>query len=114
MLDHVEARCQLEAVVGEGHLEHRSGYDLARASLACQCDARLGQLDACDLAIAGQLDHVAPAAAAGVEDACTRAEPEARDDPVEHRAPSSVPPVPVLGLVGLQLVVPIHAGSILS
>ncbi len=65
-------------------------------------------------AVAGELDHVAPAAAAGVEDARVRGQPEAGDHPLEHGAPPAVPPVAVLDLVRLQLVVPVHRPRIFS
>ena len=69
MLDHVERHGEVEAVVGEGHPEHRSFDNLARAARARQAHAGLRELDAGHRAVAGELDHVAPAAAPGVEDA---------------------------------------------
>ena len=72
------------------------------------------QLDARDRAVARELDHVAPAAAAGVEDPRARGQAQVVDHALEHVAPPPVPPVAVLGAVRLQLVVAIHPGCILS
>ena len=41
-----------------------------------------------------------------------RGQAQLRDDPVEHLAAPAIPPVPVLGSVCLELVVPVHPGSI--
>src|SRR5205807_4322413 len=63
-----------------------------------------------DRAVAGELDHVAPAAAAGIEDARARGQAQPFDRALDHAPAAAIPPVAVLGAVGLQLVVPVHAG----
>ena len=108
MLDHVQADDQLEAGVGERELEHRAGDHLADVALARQRDAGLGQLDAGNRPATGELDHVAPAAATGVEDPRALGERQRVDHAVEHGSSAPIPPVAVLRLVGLSLVVPIH------
>ncbi len=108
MLDHVEADGQVEGVVVEGHVHDRAGDHLARAAGARKLDARLGQLDAGDGAVAGKIDHVAPTAATSVEDLRMRRQSEAPDRALQHCAAPLVPPVAVLGAVCLQLVLQLH------
>ena len=62
--------------------------------------------------MARELDHVAPAAAARVEDPGARRQAQAGYDPLEYLTASPVPPVPVLRAVCLKLVLPVHPGSI--
>jgi hypothetical protein len=101
VLDHVERCGQLEAVGGERHLQHRAFDHLAGVTRARKRGARGGQLDSCDRAVVGELDHVAPAATAGVEDLRARGQAQLRDHPLEHAAPPPVPPVAILSAVRL-------------
>ena len=114
VLDHIQAHGQVEAVVGERHLQHRARDHLARVARAGNGDARLGELNAGHGAEPGELDHVAPAAASGVEDARGLGQPEPGDHAAEHRSPPPVPPVAVLDLVRLTLVVRCPSVSIFS
>ena len=68
MLDHVQADRQVEAIRGEGHLEHGCLEHLSDSAGARQLNARAGQLHARHRPQTLQLDHVATATAAGVED----------------------------------------------
>jgi hypothetical protein len=43
-----------------------------------------------------------------------RGKPQPVDHPVDYFAAAAVPPVAILGSVGLKLVVPVHPGQILS
>src|SRR2546428_239067 len=61
-----------------------------------------------------ELDHVAPAASAGVEDARPSGQAQPGDHVLEHCSPPPVPPMTVLGAMRLQLVVPVHPRGILS
>ncbi len=114
VLDHVKADCEIEAVVGERHLEDGAFDHLAAAAFARLRDARPRQLDAGHGAAPRELDHVAPAAAAGVEDPCGSGQVEAVEHPLQHPSPAPVPPMTVLGLEGLLLVIAVHPSSIFS
>src|SRR5438128_683917 len=61
-----------------------------------------------------ELDHVAPAPSARVEDACSSGQVQVGDHVLEHSSPPPVPPMTVLGAMRLQLVVPVHPRRILS
>ena len=101
VLDHVERGGQLEGVGGERHLQDRAFDHLARAALARERDAGLRELDPGDRAVTGEVDHVAPRAAAGVEDPRARRQAQLGDHALEHGAPPPVPPVAILGAVRL-------------
>ena len=108
VLDHIEAHREVEGVGGEGHLHHRALHDLADVAGAGKLGAGGGDLHADHPAAPRELHHVAPAAAAGVEDSRAGGQAEARDRALEHVAASAIPPVAVLRPVGLQLEVAVH------
>jgi hypothetical protein len=55
-----------------------------------------------------EIDHVAPGATAGVKQLRARRHGEPAQDHIEYATASAVPPVAVLGAVGLELEVAIH------
>lgn len=108
MLDDIEAEGKLEAVVRERHLKDGPFEHIPDVPGTRSLHAGRGELDAGHLAVALEIDHVAPGAAAGVEHAGLRRNGEVAQDDVEDTAARGVPPMAVLGAVGLELEVAIH------
>src|SRR6185437_4011270 len=109
VLDHVEADGQIEGAVVEGGVHDRALEHFAGLALASEPDACARQLHARDDAVVGKLHHVAPAAAAGIENACLRRQSQARNRLLQYATATLVPPVAVLGAVRLQLVLQLHS-----
>ena len=83
-------------------------------TLAGELGARVRYLHAAHRPAAGELEHVAPAAAARVEDAGTGRQAQCGDDALQHLPAPAIPPMPILGAVRLKLVVSLHPRSIFS
>ena len=95
-------------LVGERELGDRALHDLADVALARALDARVGDVHARDGSEPSEVDHVAAAAAAGIEDLRIVRQIERAHQLIEDPPPSPVPPVPVLQLVRLLLEKTVH------
>ena len=114
MLDHIQADREIEAVVGEGHLQDRALDHLPGPAGAGKLRAggESSMPVTCPWRASSTMLRPLPHPASRMRAELPGASPETTR--LDHPAPASVPPVSVLRLVGLELVVPVHAVSIFS
>lgn len=110
VLEDVERDREVKRIVVERQrVRQRAGADLADVARARGPQRRLRELDPGDRPALGELDHVAPGSAAGVEDAGRGRRVEPVEDRRQHTPAAAVPPMLLLGLEGPALERVVHA-----
>ena len=98
VLQHVQARDQVESVVGERQRLERADASLGAAARARRLHRRRAGVDADDVPVAREVLHHPPRSAARVEHVAVFAEREPVEHGAQHAPAAPIPPVPVVGL----------------